>query len=652
VIFGLDISIFIVVVFKIFRMWTMRYGFIKVAAATPHITVANPSLNVVEIIKIINQVGPCGVELLVFPELCVTGYTCGELFLSDVLRNSVDDALNKICKASTGKEILIFVGSPVWYNGKIYSCAIALQNGKILGVVPKTALPSYSEFYELRHFVSGKNISGSVKLCEQVVIFGTDIIFAANNNNNIKIAAEICEDMFIVSPPSNRHVQAEASIVVNLSASNELIGKSDYRRTLIKSQSGRLLAGYVYASIGSGESVSDIIFSGHRIIAENGKILAESVLFENGITICEIDAQRLAYERRRLNVFEAYSRGYSVVEFNFNETNTELVRYISRFPFVPNDAISVSARAELILQMQSRALAERLKLTGLNAVIGVSGGLDSCLALLVILRSYKFLGKSKDNIIAVTMPGPGTSIQTAENVSKLSNTLGIRIRKIFIGDAVKKHLSDIKHEGSEDITYENTQARERTQILMDIANAEKGLVVGTGDLSENALGWCTYSGDHMSMYAINSSVPKTLVKYLVSYEAERIEKYRRALIAILNTEMSPELIPSNNGKISQKTEDIIGPYELHDFFLYYTVRFGQSPDKTLMLATKAFNGKYTNEEIKRHLKTFIKRFFSNQFKRNCVPDGVKIGTISLSPRGDWRMATESSSKEWLDTLSS
>jgi NAD+ synthase (glutamine-hydrolysing) len=445
-------------------------------------------------------------------------------------------------------------------------------------------------------------------------------------------------------------VQAEALIIVNLSASNELIGKSDYRRTLIKSQSGRLLTGYVYASVGSGESVSDIIFSGHRIIAENGKILVESALFENGITICEIDTQRLAYERRKLNVFEVCSHGYTMVEFNFNKTNTDLVRYISRLPFVPNDIRSVSTRAELILQMQSRALAERLKFTELNAVIGISGGLDSCLALLVILRSYKLLNKNKNDIIAITMPGPGTSTQTMENVSKLANTLEINIREICINDAVMRHLSDIKHGGIKDITYENAQARERTQILMNIANAEKGLVVGTSDLSENALGWCTYNGDHISMYSVNSSVPKTLVKYLVSYEAEKVKEYKSTLIAILNTEISPELVSSNNGKISQKTEDIIGPYELHDFFLYYTVRFGQSPDKTLMLAIKAFDGRYNSEEIKIHLKTFIKRFFSNQFKRNCVPDGVKVGTISLSPRGDWRMATESSSKEWIDSL--
>jgi len=630
----------------------MKYGFIKTAAATPQIKVANPSANAVEIIKLIKKANTCKVELLVFPELCITGYTCGELFLSDTIMCSVNDALNRICKATVNKKALIFVGSPIWYKGKLYSCAVAFQDGKILGVIPKTALPSYSEFYELRYFISGKDISDSINLCGQTVAFGTDIIFAAKNNKDIKISAEICEDMFIISPPSNRHVQAGASIIVNLSASNELIGKNEYRKTLIKSQSGRLLAGYVYASAGSGESVSDIIFSGHRIIAENGEILVESKLFENGVTMCEIDTCKLAYERRRLNVFRVnFIDGYHIIEFNFDDTDTELIRYVSPVPFVPDDSKSVSARAELILQMQSRALAERLKFTGLNAVIGVSGGLDSCLALLAIIRSYKVLGKNKKNIIAITMPGPGTSIQTMQNVSKLAEAFEIQIRKIPINEALEKHLSDIKHKGDEDIAYENAQARERVQILMDIANIERGLVIGTNDLSENALGWCTYNGDHMSMYAINSSIPKTLVKYLISYESERVRKYKGALLSVLNTEISPELLPLlDKGKISQKTENILGPYELHDFFLYYTVRFGQTPDKTLMLANKAFKGKYGEEEIKKHFRVFIKRFFSSQFKRNCIPDGIKIGTISLSPRGDWRMATESSVKEWLDYI--
>ncbi|MDR3306298.1 MAG: NAD(+) synthase [Endomicrobium sp.] len=628
----------------------MKYGFVKIAAATPNVIVANPQENASEIVKLIKQANTSLVELLVFPELCVSGYTCGELFLSDVVKESVYKALDIIRKSTVGKKSLIFVGSPTWREGKLYSCAVAFQNGKVLGVVPKTYLPSYSEFYELRHFTSGKNISSFIKLCGQDVPFGTNIIFSAKNNENIKISAEICEDMFTVSPPSNSHAQAGATVIANLSASNELIGKSDYRRTLIKAQSGRLSCGYVYASAGSSESVSDIIFSGHRIIAENGVILTESGLFKEGLTISEIDTERLAYERRRLNVFETNSEGYLNVEFDFNETGESLTRFVSPLPFVPNDADSLSNRAELILKIQSQALAERLKFTGLNAVIGISGGLDSTLALLVILRSYEILGKDKKDIIAVTMPGHGTSERTLKNVGKLTKAVNVHIREISITESVDKHLKDIKHKGGKDITYENAQARERTQILMDIANAENGYVIGTGDLSENALGWCTYNGDHMSMYAVNSSVPKTLVKHLVSYESQRVKKYKEALMDILNTDISPELLPLKYGKISQKTEDIIGPYELHDFFLYYTVRFGQKPEKTLFLATKAFNKTYSKENIEKHFRTFLKRFFFSQFKRNCCPDGIKIGTISLSPRGYWRMPTESSAVAWLNDI--
>jgi NAD+ synthase (glutamine-hydrolysing) len=628
----------------------LKYGFVKTASATPNVIVADTHSNVKEIIKLIKRANASSVELLVFPELCISGYTCGELFLSDVLKESVYKALDLICKSTIGKKALIFVGSPIWREGKLYSCAVAFQNGKILGVVPKTYIPSYCEFYELRHFISGKNLSGMVAICGQVVPFGTNIIFSAKNNDNIKIAVEICEDMFVACPPSGHHAQAGATIIANLSASNEVIGKSDYRRTLIKAQSGRLSCGYVYASAGSGESVSDIIFSGHRIIAENGAILTESGLFKEGLTISEIDTERLSYERRRLNVFETSSEKYINVEFDFNEKDENLTRAISELPFVPSDSDSLLHRAELILQIQSQALAERLKFTGLNAVIGISGGLDSTLALLVTLRSYEILNKDKKDIIAVTMPGPGTSRKTLKNVEKLAKSLGMYIREISIAESIDKHLKDIKHKGIKDITYENAQARERTQILMDIANAENGYVIGTGDLSENALGWSTYNGDHMSMYAVNSSVPKTLVKYLVSYEAQRVETYKEALTDILNTDISPELLPSKRWGISQKTEDIIGPYELHDFFLYYTIRFGQKPEKTLFLATKAFNKIYSKGDIKKHFKTFLERFFFSQFKRNCFPDGIKIGTISLSPRGDWRMSTESSVQEWLRNI--
>ncbi|MDR2066953.1 MAG: NAD(+) synthase [Endomicrobium sp.] len=628
----------------------MKFGFVKVAAATPHLHVADPLANSKEIIKLIKQANSHNVEVLVFPELCTTGYTCGELFLSNVILSSVNNALFDICKTTLGKKALVFVGSPVCANNKLYSCAIALQNGKVLGVVPKTYLPAYSEFYETRHFASGNNIASEINICGQNCFFGTDIIFEAKNTQTLKIAVEICEDMFVPVPPSSRHVKAGTSIIVNLSASNELIGKSDYRKTLIKAQTGRLSCGYVYASAGTGESVSDIIFSGHRIIAENGEIIKESPLFETGLTITEIDTQKLDYERRRLNVFKTGVFNYKVVKFDFDVNTTNLTRNISPLPFVPDDSNSLSNRAELILQMQSQALAQRLEFTNLNAVIGISGGLDSALALLVVLRSYKLLERDLEGIIAVTMPGPGTSKKTLENVYGMSKSFGIKIKEISILEALNKHLKDIGHDGNKNIVYENAQARERTQILMDIANQQKGLVIGTGDLSENALGWCTYNGDHMSMYAINASIPKTLVKYLVSYEAKRVKKYEKVLTDILNTEISPELLPSKDGKIFQKTERIVGPYELCDFFLYYTVRFGQSPDKTLFLAAKTFSKKYSKKEIKTHFVNFIERFFSNQFKRNCMPDSIKVGTVSLSSRGDWRMPTEASKEQWLKSL--
>ncbi|MDR3243376.1 MAG: NAD(+) synthase, partial [Elusimicrobiota bacterium] len=620
----------------------MKYGFIKAAAATPKIKIANPIINAKEIIKLINKAGDAGVELLVFPEMCITGYTCGELFLSSALIKSSLAAIDKVRLACKNKQPLIFIGSPILYKSKLYSCAIAMQKGKILGIIAKTALPGYGEFYEPRHFKSGAKIDALIDLCGQKVPFSPNLIFKAANNEEIQIAAEICEDMFIANPPSISHAQAGAAIIVNLSASNELIGKSDYRRTLLQAQSGRLSCAYIYSSAGEGESVSDIVFSGHRIIAENANIINESRLFDAGLTISDIDIERLVYERRRLTVYKMKDKGYKKIDFDFKDSNLSFSRKFSQTPFVPQDAGDISKRAELILQMQSRALSSRLKETRLDAVIGVSGGLDSCLALLVILRSYEILGRDKNKIIAITMPGLGTSSQTLNNVLKLQKVLGIEIKKIPIIKAVNSHLKDINHNGEKNIVYENAQARERTQILMDIANAQKGLVVGTGDLSETALGWCTYSGDHISMYSVNSSVPKTLVKYLVSYEAQRVKEYKQALTDILNTEISPELLPSKKGKISQKTESIIGPYELHDFFLYYTVRFGQNPQKTIALAMEAFKNKYKKSQIEKYMSIFLNRFFRNQFKRNCFTDGVKIGTISLSPRGDWRMPSEAS----------
>jgi NAD+ synthase (glutamine-hydrolysing) len=628
----------------------MKYDFIKVAAITPDIKLANPQANAIEIVNLISQAQSLGAELIVFPEMCISGYTCGELFLSETLIQACLKAIDHILKASIKNKALIFVGAPLLFKSKLYSCAIAIQKGKILGIVPKTALPGYGEFYEPRHFNSGKDIDDTFEISDQKVFFSPKIIFQAANNKNVQIAIEICEDMFIANPPSINHSKAGATIIANLSASNEIIAKSDYRKTLIQAQSGRLACAYVYASAGLGESVSDMIFSGHRIIAENAVLLSESKIFESGITIADIDSARLSFERRRLNVFETDDSGYHKVLFDFDDKDISLSRQFSPLPFVPLDKDGLKTRAELILQMQSNALAQRLKQTNLDAVIGLSGGLDSTLALLVIIRAYELLGRKKQNIIAITMPGPGTSDKTLSNVFALSKAFQIPLQNIPISKSIESHLADISHKGKQDIAYENAQARERTQILMDIANAQNGLVIGSGDLSEIALGWCTYNGDHMSMYGVNSSVPKTLVKHLVSYEASRVEKYNQALNAVLNTEISPELLPHKNGKISQKTEEIIGPYELHDFFLYYYLRFGQSPQKTLFLAQKAFEGKYKNPEIKKWLKVFIDRFFKNQFKRNCMPDGVKIGSVSLSPRSDWRMPSEAQEKIWLDSI--
>ncbi|MDR0890884.1 MAG: NAD(+) synthase, partial [Endomicrobium sp.] len=548
----------------------MKYGFIRVAAATPKVTIANPGENAKEIINIIKLAKKHNIELLVFPELCLTGYSCGELFLSEVILHSVSKALDIILKSSIDNNILIFLGTPIYINDKLYSCAVALQDGHILGVVPKTFIPSYSEFYETRYFTSGKDIHEFITLCQQKIYFGTNILFNATTNNNIKIAAEICEDMFVINPPSNEHAKAGASIIVNLSASNELIGKTDYRRILIMAQSGRLICGYIYTSAGSSEAVNDMVFSGHKIIAENGSILNESYPFNSGLLICELDIDKLAYERRRINVFKCNPSKYHIVQFKFNTNNIVIKNPISPFPFI------IPQSAESILQIQAKALAEKLHSTKLKAVIGISGGLDSCLALLVILRSYKILRRKKRDIIAITMPGPGTKNKTRQNVIKLANATGIQIRTINICKSVFYHLRSIGHSQKYlNNVYENAQSRERTQILMDVANAKDGIVIGTGNLSENALGWCTYNGDHMSMYSVNASIPRTVIRYLVDYESNRIKAYKNALVAILNTKSSPELLPTN-----QSTENIIGEYELHDFFLYHMIRFGQAPNKT------------------------------------------------------------------------
>ncbi len=634
----------------------MQYGFVKVCAATPQIKVADVEFNEKQIIKAIKESAKNGSQLTVFPELSLCGYTCGDLFNQTALLSSCDDAFKKICKATEDVDTLVFIGAPVAYCGRLYNCAVAVAHGEILGAVPKTYLPNYGEFYEKRNFSSAPKTPLTVEIGGNEVLFDTRLIFSANNCNDFTVAAEICEDVWAPQSPSIQHARAGANIIVNLSCSNETVGKAEYRRKLIEIQSAKLVAGYVYCDSGDGESTTDAVFSGHNIIAENGKILAESKLFENGLIYGEIDVEMLSAERRRTaSVYDGESEEkYCVKTFKTNLKPEKLLREFSKTPFIPQDSANLNRRIDRILTIQQKGLEKRLLHTNCKtAVIGISGGLDSALALLVTCRAFNSLGKDLKNIIAVTMPGFGTTEKTKASSLMLIESLGVTGRMISITDSVLQHFKDIEQDTDKhDVTYENAQARMRTLILMDIANQTSGLVVGTGDLSELALGWATYNGDHMSMYGVNCSVPKTLVKYLIEYEAERLGgECGNVLKNIVNTEISPELLPpSANGEISQKTEDLIGPYILHDFFLYYAVRYGFKPSKVQYLAEQAFCGVYDAETIKKWLKNFYTRFFAQQFKRSCLPDGVKIGSVSLSPRGDWRMPSDAVAKIWLDDI--
>ncbi len=636
----------------------MNYGFIKVCAATPEIKVADVEFNTAQIIKAIKQSAENGSQLTVFPELCVCGYTCGDLFNQPLLIKACENAVAEICDATKGLQTLVFIGSPVEYNGKLYNCAVAVNNGEILGIVPKTYLPNYGEFYEKRNFSPAPSENG-LSVIEfanrEAVYFSTGLIFCAENCPEFTVAAEICEDLWAPLSPSVGHAQSGANIVVNLSCSNETVGKAEYRRDLVKMQSAKLVCGYVYCDAGDGESTTDLVFAGHNLICENGAVLAESKLFENGLLYSEIDVSLLAYERRRMSsVYNTESETDYRREFITSDSACVLTRKFSKTPFVPEGGLQLDERGELILSIQSKGLEKRLKHTSSKtAVIGISGGLDSALALLVTCRAFKLLGKDTKDIIAVTMPGFGTTDKTEGNSVKLIKTLGATARTVPIGASVLKHFKDIGHNAEDkNVTYENAQARMRTLVLMDIANEESGLVIGTGDLSELALGWAAYNGDHMSMYGVNASVPKTLVKYLIKYEAERLGgKCGKVLTDILNTEISPELLPPDeNGNISQKTEDLVGPYILHDFFLYYAVRRGYEPSKIQYLAEYAFKDEFDAETIKKWLKNFYKRFFAQQFKRSCIPDGVKVGSVALSPRGDWRMPSDAVAKLWLDDI--
>lgn len=632
----------------------MQHGFIKVCAATPEMRVADVDFNAKKIIEAIKESAANGSQLTVLPELCVCGYTCGDLFNQPALVKACERGLKRIAEATKGLKTLVFVGAPVEVNGKLYNCAVAICNGKILAAVPKTYLPNYGEFYERRHFAPAANSWAFIDFCgNENVVFGTECIFKCENIPEFTVAAEICEDLWAASSPSVKHAQTGANIIVNLSCSDETVGKAEYRKTLIKAQSGKLVCGYVYCDAGEGESSTDMTFAGHNLIAENGNILAESELFKNGLLYSEIDVEMLATERRRtasVCCVDDTDDDYAIIGFETSEEEAELTRTFPQTPFVPKDGLN--ERSELILTIQQKGLEKRLKHTGSKTVvIGISGGLDSALALLVTCRAFKALGKDTKDIIAVTMPGYGTTKKTKGNSLKLIEALGATAKTIPISGSVLKHFKDIDHDPDDrNVTYENAQARMRTMILMDIANDAGGLVIGTCDLSETALGWSTYNGDHMAMYGVNASVPKTLVKHLIAYEAEKLGgEVKKILKSILNTEISPELLPPDNmGNIAQKTEDIVGPYILHDFFIYYALRYAFPPDKIMCIAEKAFKGVFDRETIKKWLKSFYERFFKHQFKRSCMPDGVKVGSVSLSPRGDWRMPSDAVANVWLE----
>lgn len=642
-----------------FKKWgnIMNQGFIKVAAATPDIRVADCEFNRCEIEKLVNKAAKMGAKLIVFPELVLTGYTCGDLFLQETLLTEAKKQLLILADNIRDKDMLIFAGLPMEKNGKLYNVTAAIHRGKIIGIIPKRNIPVYSEFYEARHFVRGNDIPELINISGSEVWFGTNILFECREIEGLVIAGEICEDVWVPKPPSIDHALAGATVIINSSASDETTGKDIYRRELINGQSARLLCAYIYANAGEGESTTDLVFGAHNIISENGITLAESKRFENGLICADIDVNRLRSERRRMTTFETAGRDrYRTVSFSLNTECTKLDRRFDSSPFVPKNSADRNRRCEEILTIQSMGLKKRLMHTNCkSAVVGVSGGLDSTLALLVTARAFDSLNIKRENIKAVTMPCFGTTDRTYNNAVKLIKCLGADFKEINISEAVLLHFKDIDHDSDvHDITYENGQARERTQILMDYANKVNGMVIGTGDMSELALGWATYNGDHMSMYAVNSSVPKTLVRHLVAYYKEICgdEELSVILQDILDTPVSPELLPPTDGVISQKTEDLVGPYELHDFYLYYALRFGYPPSKIYRIAKEAFKGAYDDETILKWLKKFYWRFFSQQFKRSCLPDGPKVGSIAVSPRGDLRMPSDACVKIWQEDLNS
>lgn len=630
----------------------MKDGFITVATATPQVAVADCEANTQAILACINEMAAAHAKVMVLPELCITGYTCSDLFWQTKLLDEAEAALSVIAEESRQVDALITVGMPLRVAGKLLNVAAILCRGKVLGFVPKVNLPAYNEFYETRHFTSGSADMGTVQFCGEEIPVGTNLLFSCENMVDLCVAAEICEDLWVPNPPSVHHALAGASVICNLSASDEMVGKGSYRRDLVAGQSARLVCAYLYATAGEGESTTDLVFGGQNLIAENGTVLAESATFENEINVATIDVQRLASERRRMSTFPAAeSKEYREISFALVEEETKLARFFDADPFVPSNADQLSDRCEEILNIQALGLKKRLAHThAKSAVVGISGGLDSTLALLVTARAFDMLGLPRKGIVAVTMPGFGTTDRTYNNAVAMIKSLGATFKEVPIAKAVMQHFADIDHDASiHDVTYENSQARERTQILMDIANQANGFVIGTGDLSELALGWATYNGDHMSMYAVNASVPKTLVRHLVRHYADTSadEVLAGVLYDVLDTPVSPELLPPEDGAISQKTEDLVGPYELHDFFLYQMLRMCFPPAKIYRVAKEAFAGRYSNETILKWLRTFYWRFFSQQFKRSCLPDGPKVGSVAVSPRGDLRMPSDACVSAWI-----
>lgn len=638
----------------------MKYGFLRAAAASPGLRVADVAYNTQEIIKSMREYAARNAQLLCLPEFCLTGYTCSDLFLQETLICGAEQGLAEILAASCGLNLVTVVGLPVRRSGKLYNCAAVVCDGKLLGLVPKTHLPNYSEFYEKRHFLPGPAQASPMELAGQQTLFGTNLLFACRQMPEFVLGVEICEDLWAPIPPSCTHALAGATVIANLSASDETVGKASYRRDLVCGQSARLLCGYLYADAGHGESTTDMTFAAHDLIAENGTLLAEAGPFEDGRAVTELDLGRMVQERTRNTTFEPHTEGYTTVSFDLEPVEVPLTRKVSPTPFVPRDDAARAERCELILRIQAEGLAKRIEHTHARcAVVGISGGLDSCLALLVAVRACHILGRDPRDIMAITMPCFGTSKRTRSNAEILCEALDVSFQEISITATVQSHFADIGQDPETyDVTFENCQARVRTLELMDYANKNGGFVIGTGDLSELALGWATYNGDHMSMYGVNAGVPKTLVRHIVRYVADTCgkETLSRVLLDILDTPVSPELLPAAaDGSFSQQTEKLVGPYELHDFYLYYVLRFGFGPKKIYHLALAAFAGRYEPEVLLAWLNNFYRRFFAQQFKRSCLPDGPKVGSVTLSPRADWRMPSDACNALWmreLDDLSS